>query len=156
MKRRELLTGAAATAVIATLGGTSVRFGISSALAQGGPEYTYMAPSRITLYQSYLLIAENKGYFKDEGLSIKIQPGTNTVVAVQQVAAGAAAFGMAAPISTCAPVADQKAPIDGQRSAGVTERARAKTASIASETCMPSARGVGRRCGSRAARACSM
>lgn len=111
MNRRQLLKGAAAASVVATFGGTSVRFGISSALAQGGPEYTYMAPSRLTLFQSYLLIAEAKNYFKDEGVSIKIQPGTNTVVAVQQVAAGAAAFGMAAPISTCAPIADQKAPI---------------------------------------------
>jgi NitT/TauT family transport system substrate-binding protein len=110
MNRRELLSGAAATAVVATLGGVSVKFGISSALAQGA-EYTYLAPSRITLFQSYLLIADTKGYFKDEGLNIKIQPGTTTVVAVQQVAAGAAAFGMAAPISTCAPIADQKAPI---------------------------------------------
>jgi ABC-type nitrate/sulfonate/bicarbonate transport system substrate-binding protein len=111
MKRRELLTGAAATAVVASFGGASVTFGISSALAQGGPQYTYMAPSRITLFQSYLLIADTKGYFKDEGLNIKIQAGTTTVVAVQQVSAGAAAFGMAAPISTCAPIADQKAPI---------------------------------------------
>lgn len=111
MNRRQLLKGAAAATIVASFGGATVRFGITGAQAQGGPTYTYMAPSRLTLFQSYLLIAEAKDYFKNEGLSIKIQPGTNTVVAVQQVAAGAAAFGMAAPISTCAPIADQKAPI---------------------------------------------
>lgn len=110
MNRRELLTGAAATTALVTLGSTSVEIGISSALAQG-TEYVWMGPSRMTLFQGFMLSAEAKGYFRAEGLNLKIQPGTTTSVPVQQVASGAVPFGMAAPISTCSPIADQGAPI---------------------------------------------
>jgi len=110
MNRRELLSGAAATTALVSLGGISVKIGISAAHAQG-TEYVWMGPSRLTLFQGFMLVAEAKGYFRAEGLDLRIQPGTTTSVPVQQVAAGSIAFGMAAPISTCSPIADQGAPL---------------------------------------------
>jgi NitT/TauT family transport system substrate-binding protein len=111
INRRTFMQRSAVASVVATMGGSSVSFGISSAFAQAGGPYTYMAPAKLTLFQGYLLAAEAKGFFTDEGIDITIQPGTGTAVSVQQVAAGAAAFGMASPIATCAPIADQNAPI---------------------------------------------
>ncbi|WP_173932592.1 ABC transporter substrate-binding protein [Chelativorans sp. Marseille-P2723] len=111
INRRSFTKGSLAATVVASMGGSSVAFGISSAAAQAGGSYTYMAPAKLTLFQGYLLAAEGKGFFEEEGVDIKIQPGTGTAVSVQQVSAGAAPFGMAAPIATCAPIADQNAPI---------------------------------------------
>ncbi|MBR9891232.1 ABC transporter substrate-binding protein [bacterium] len=109
--RRTFLAGASGATVTATLGAASVTFGLGSPAAAQGMAQTYMAPSRLTLFQGFILAAEARGYFTDEGLDITVQPGTGTAIAVQQVTAGATAFGLAGPSTTCPPIANQGAPL---------------------------------------------
>lgn len=79
-----------------------------SAMAQKGlRKERWMAPSRITLLQSYIFVAREKGYFADEGLDIDLQQSAGTATSMTQVAAGTAMFGQGAPITTCAPIANE-------------------------------------------------
>ena len=112
MRRRGFI-GTTGLATI-SFAGAHVPLGILSAGAQArapGDEHVWMAPSRVTLFQSFMTVAEAKGWFREEGVNVKVQPGTGTAAAVQQVATGGTAFGMAAPVATCGPIADQDAPI---------------------------------------------
>ena len=112
MRRRGFI-GTTGLATI-SFAGAHVPLGILSAGAQArapGDEHVWMAPSRVTLFQSFITVAEAKGWFREEGVNVKVQPGTGTAAAVQQVATGGTAFGMAAPVATCGPIADQDAPI---------------------------------------------
>lgn len=111
MTRRAAI-GAGATTLMLRAGGAGVPLALSGrALAQGLRKERWMAPSRITLLQGYVFVAQEKGFFKDEGLDVEIQQSPGTASSLTQVAAGSSTFGQAAAVTTCPPIADENAGI---------------------------------------------
>lgn len=71
----------------------------------------WISPSRPTLLQAFLAVAEHEGWFAEEGLALDVAAGRGTADAVAALARGEAEFGMAAPLSFCPAIADSGAPI---------------------------------------------
>lgn len=67
----------------------------------------FQAPSRFTLLQAFMLVAETRGIFEEEGIRVSLQPGTGTADAVTQLAAGRAFVGIADPLTIAPFRADQ-------------------------------------------------
>lgn len=71
----------------------------------------FQAPSRFTLLQAFMLVAETRGIFEEEGIRVSLQPGTGTADAVTQLAAGRAFIGIADPLTIAPFRADQGVPL---------------------------------------------
>jgi NitT/TauT family transport system substrate-binding protein len=94
------------------LAGGGLALGLAGvAAAQGLRKERWVAPSRVTLLQSYIYMAIEKGFFREEGLDIELQPSSGTATSLTQVAAGASMFGQAAAVTTCPPIADENATV---------------------------------------------
>ena len=111
VNRRHLLGSGAATMILRA-GGAAVPLTLAGpGFAQGLRKERWMAPSRITLLQGYAFVAQEKGFFRDEGLDLEIQQSPGTASSLTQVAAGTSTFGQAAAVTTCPPIADENAGI---------------------------------------------
>lgn len=69
----------------------------------------FQAPSRFTQLQAFILVAEAKGFFEEEGLTVALNPGTGTADAITQVASGGAFVGIADPLTLAPLIADDDA-----------------------------------------------
>ena len=92
MQRRSFLARTAALGAAA-----SVPYATSTAWAQSG---TGLVPIRFTLdfritsQTAPFLVALNKGYYKDEGLDVRIDPDARSVTSITRVATGAYQMGL--------------------------------------------------------------
>jgi NitT/TauT family transport system substrate-binding protein len=71
----------------------------------------WTSPSRPTLLQGFLAVAEARGWFAEEGVALAVTAGASTADAVGAVARGEADLGMAAPLASCPAIARDGAPI---------------------------------------------
>jgi NitT/TauT family transport system substrate-binding protein len=110
--RRDILRAGGTTLLARSACGAAVPFAFAGpGFAQALRKERWVAPSRVTLLQSYVFTAIEKGFFRDEGLDIELQPSPGTATSLTQVTAGASMFGQAAAVTTCPPIADEGATV---------------------------------------------
>lgn len=114
MKRREFLRQA--SVFVGAAGGMSIfdpfNGGALSAFASGALRAeTWVSPTTYSPLQCNVLIAKEKGYFREQGLDITIMPTPGTATAVSQVAAGGALFTQGSAVATIPAIANQGAEI---------------------------------------------